>query len=146
MGVLKGVYVLAIPISQDIVVEVGSIGSVYFKKGVYAYVGSAQNSLEKRLMRHFQGAQLKFWHIDYLLARNSPILNLVTAFYKEAEKQEECATAQKFSKFAFSIKCFGCSDCNCQSHLFRFENFGFLEDLCLANGFLPFHLASESLH
>jgi Uri superfamily endonuclease len=107
-------------------------------------VGSAQNNLEKRLRRHFQGAKRKFWHIDYLLANAHT--SVIKAFYKEAEKPEECTVARKFGEMSFAVKNFGCSDCHCESHLFLFNDRRLLEDACLKCGFSPFYLASESLH
>lgn len=131
---MKGIYVLTILINKGIAVKVGAMGKVFFNKGFYAYVGSAQNSLERRLNRHFRkAAKRKFWHIDYLLAENH--VNIVKAFFKEAEKPEECLTAQRLGKFGVPIVGFGCSDCNCKSHLFMFSNRRLLEDACLKLGF-----------
>jgi Uri superfamily endonuclease len=135
MSPVKGIYVLAIFINKNVTIKVGALGNVTFEKGLYAYVGSAQNNLEKRLMRHFQRAKRKFWHIDYLLANaNASILK---AFYKKAEKPEECTAARRFSEKGFAVKKFGCSDCRCASHLFKFNSYGLLEDLCLKCGFSP---------
>lgn len=134
MVALKGIYVLAILIDKDIAVKVGAIGKVFFKKGFYAYVGSAQKSLEKRLNRHLRKtAKRKFWHVDYLLAEKRA--NIVKAFFKEAEKSEECATAQCLGEIGTSIEGFGCSDCNCKSHLFMFLDHRLLENACLKLGF-----------
>lgn len=134
MVALKGTYVLAILIDKGIAVKVGAMGKVFFKKGFYAYVGSAQNSLERRLNRHFKkAAKRKFWHIDYLLAENH--VNLVKAFFKEAEKIEECLTAQFLGEIGIPIEGFGCSDCSCKSHLFMFSNRHLLENACLKLGF-----------
>ncbi|MGB9959352.1 MAG: GIY-YIG nuclease family protein [Candidatus Bathyarchaeales archaeon] len=144
MSFVKGIYVLIISVNKNITIRVGALGNITFKKGLYAYVGSAQNNLDKRLMRHFQGAKRKFWHVDYLLANTHT--KALKAFYKEAEKHEECTVAREFRKKGFAVKKFGCSDCRCESHLFQFDHYGLLEDLCLKCGLTPYHLASESLH
>jgi Uri superfamily endonuclease len=65
----KGIYILVVSVSKDINVNVGALGSVNFEKDLYAYVGSAQNNLEKRIERHLRKTKQKFWHIDYLSQR-----------------------------------------------------------------------------
>ena len=134
---MEGVYVLAILVSKSASVKVKGLRGFTLNSGFYAYVGSAQKSLEKRLMRHFRKVNKKrFWHIDYLLAMD--YVNIVKVFYKEAGKREECRTAQYFSTVSFPIRGFGCSDCRCESHLFRFERLKALENTCLKLGFKPF--------
>jgi Uri superfamily endonuclease len=46
---MKGVYVLIISVDENIRVKVRSLSTVNFESGIYAYVGSAQNNLEKRI-------------------------------------------------------------------------------------------------
>ncbi|MEM1590145.1 MAG: GIY-YIG nuclease family protein [Candidatus Bathyarchaeia archaeon] len=133
---LKGIYVLAVLVSRDITVEVGSLGRLLFKRGFYAYVGSAQNSLGKRLERHvWKMAKRKFWHIDHLLSVGAA--RVVGVFTKEAEKREECNTAQSLARLGFPVGGFGCSDCRCKSHLFMFNSYSVLEKACLELGFKP---------
>ncbi|MBS7647575.1 MAG: GIY-YIG nuclease family protein [Candidatus Bathyarchaeia archaeon] len=142
MATLKGIYILAVLVSRDETVKVGSLGTVTFAKGLYAYVGSAQNGLEKRLRRHLRKAlKRKFWHIDYFLAVNS--VNVVKVFFKEAEKPEECATAHVLAQFGLPVMGFGCSDCNCKSHLFHFSSIDLLETTCLKLGFAPVYLSCQ---
>ncbi len=130
---MKGVYCLVISVQKDIDVEIGAIGRKAFKKGKYVYVGSAQNSLEKRTARHFrEGKDKKIrWHIDYLLenAKAKP----EKALYKNAGKQEECAIALHLAKTEEPVKGFGCSDCKCGSHLFRMKSLKGLDNLKLKN-------------
>ena len=123
---VKGVYVLVISVDEDIEVDVGALGSISFEKGLYAYVGSAQNGLEKRVERHLGRAKRKFWHIDYLFDHDA--VRVVKVFYKEAGKAEECRIAGKLGEMGVAVKNFGCSDCGCVSHLFRVEDYGFLRD------------------
>lgn len=123
---MKGVYVLVISVSKDIKVKVGALGSIGFEKGLYAYVGSAQNGLEKRIERHLRKAKRKFWHIDYLLSNR--FAKVVEVFYKKAEKSEECRIARKLGERGIAVKNFGCSDCSCVSHSFRIGGYGFLRE------------------
>lgn len=142
MTALKGIYLLAVLVSRNKTVKVGSLGPLFFRKGLYVYVGSAQNNLEKRLKRHVEkAAKRKFWHIDYLLAEDA--VNVVEAFFKEADKPEECSTAQNLAKFGFPVEGFGCSDCECKSHLFMFESRNLLENACLKLGFKPISLSCQ---
>jgi Uri superfamily endonuclease len=121
---LKGVYVLIISVGKSIRVRVGALGNVLFDKGLYAYVGSAQNSLEKRVERHLRKAKKKFWHIDYLLDSNA--VKVVKVFCKEAGKSEECRVARKLSESSVPVVNFGCSDCSCVSHLFMLKDGDYL--------------------
>lgn len=114
---MKGVYVLLIEISKAIQEKTGRLGKIKFAKGTYAYVGSAQNNLEKRIARHKSRNKRIFWHIDYLL--NSKYAKILKVFYKKAGKKEECKTANKLSSIGVPKPGFGCSDCNCRSHLFK---------------------------
>ena len=126
---MKGIYVLIIKVSKNIKVNVGALGPIFFEKGLYAYVGSAQNSLEKRIKRHFRKEKRKFWHIDYLLANEN--VKIVKVFYKKAGKTEECKTAKKIMKKGKPIKGFGSSDSECKSHLIKIKSYQFLrEGMC----------------
>ena len=127
MSTVKGVYVLVISVGKDIRVNIGALGGVNFEKGCYAYVGSAQNSLEKRLERHLRKVKRKFWHIDYLLDNDA--VQVLKVFYKKARKHEECKITKRISKRGILIKGFGSSDCKCQSHLVRIKDCRLLEYL-----------------
>lgn len=124
MSGLKGVYVLMIRVDRDIRVSAGALGEVGFSKGLYAYVGSAQNNLEKRVIRHLRKRKPIFWHIDHLL--DNKAANVVKVFHKKAEKIEECNIAKRFCNDGEPIEGFGSSDCNCRSHLFRIRDLKFL--------------------
>lgn len=111
--------------SNDVAVQVGGLGKLTFKHGLYAYVGSAQGSLEKRVRRHLINEKRKFWHIDYLLGNGDA--KVMAVFHKQADKTEECAVARAIGKRGKGVAGFGASDCNCISHLFRIEDYGFLQ-------------------
>ncbi len=126
---MKGVYCLIINIKKGINLKIGALGKIKFDKGIYAYVGSAQNNLKKRIARHFSKKKKIRWHIDYLL--KNPNTKIEKAVYKKASKQEECKIACILSKFEEPIKNFGCSDCSCNSHLFRLKSLKNLNNLKL---------------
>ncbi|MGB9713994.1 DUF123 domain-containing protein [Candidatus Bathyarchaeota archaeon] len=121
---MKGIYVLIISVNENITVHVGALGKINFEKGLYTYVGSAQNNLEKRVERHSRRSKRKFWHIDYLLCNKTAKIEKI--FYKKAEKVEECKIAKEIGRTGVAVKGFGCSDCKCESHLFKIEDYQFL--------------------
>ena len=117
---MKGSYCLVIDVNEKVPVQVGALGKIVFEKGTYAYVGSAMNSLEKRIARHLRSNKKKFWHIDYLLSNKN--VGITKVFYKKSERKEECEIANKVAKHGREINNFGCSDCKCKAHLFKLEN------------------------
>ena len=120
---MKGIYVLIIELENNITITIGKLGKIYFKKGCYAYVGSALNGLENRINRHFKSQKKFHWHIDYLLD-NSCIKEVI---YAETQEKKECMLAKTLNNYE-KIKKFGSSDCNCESHLFFSDNFEELKD------------------
>lgn len=125
---MKGIYGLEIFLKQDSHIKIGALGTVDFEKGLYYYIGSAQNNLEKRIERHKKPKTKLHWHIDYLL--NDENANLERVFCKVADKTEECRVAEQISAKNKSMKGFGCTDCSCRSHLFM----GNSEKILIANG------------
>jgi Uri superfamily endonuclease len=111
---MKGTYLLIMILPKDVSLVVGKHGLLHFKKGCYAYVGSALNGLDQRIQRHLRADKKTHWHIDYLL----PFTEIVEIFYKENNRREECSIAQDLERNFTSIPGFGCSDCSCKSHLF----------------------------
>jgi Uri superfamily endonuclease len=121
---MKGIYVLIISVDRDIQVNVGALGIFKFEKGLYAYVGSAQNYLEKRVKRHLGKNKKKFWHIDYLL--DGSWTKVLRVYHKNAGRPEECKIAEELNKKGVPIPGFGSSDCKCESHLFKIQDYDFL--------------------
>ena len=123
---LKGIYVLIIRLNNDAVLRIGALGEVPLMAGVYAYVGSAQTNLEQRVKRHLRKDKRLFWHIDYLL--DSDHAKVIKIFYRQADKRGECMVANEICAKGEPVNGFGCSDCNCISHLFRIDEAKFLCD------------------
>ncbi|MGC1119661.1 MAG: GIY-YIG nuclease family protein [Candidatus Methanofastidiosia archaeon] len=101
-------YVLVMELLQDTQIRVGKLGSINFKKGLYNYVGSAPS--EKRLERHLRKEKKTHWHIDYFL-KEARIKGIFIT-----RERRECEVAGDID--LPHIKGFGCSDCDCPSHLF----------------------------
>jgi len=118
--------VLIIQVDENVDVNVGVLGKLTFEKGLYAYVGSAQANLEQRIKRHLGKKKRLFWHIDYLL--NDSAARIVKVLYKQANKTEECEIAKAIGERGEPVDDFGCSDCSCKSHLFRIEDYRFLQE------------------
>jgi Uri superfamily endonuclease len=111
---MKGNYILLINLENDKSIQIGKLGNISFKKGFYSYIGSAQNGLEQRINRHLRSNKKFHWHIDYFLKYAK-----IEEFYSKVNNQnEECINSNKFNEYFLSITKFGCSDCNCKSHLF----------------------------
>ncbi len=113
----RGIYILVIGLAKSRKIRIGKLGVLEFSKGLYAYAGSAQNNLEKRIERHRSRKENRkklFWHIDYLLEKG----RILEVYTKPASKEQECETAKSLERKFKSISKFGCSDCNCRSHLF----------------------------
>lgn len=123
---MQGIYVLIIRLSRETDVAVGRLGNLHFPKSLYAYVGSAQTALEKRVERHLKREKRMFWHIDYLL--QNPASKIVRIFYEPASRAEECKLAKQIEAKGEAVASFGSSDCRCKSHLFRIENYEFLQE------------------
>ena len=111
--------------SKNFSKDIGSLGRIDFKKGYYAYVGSAQTSLFPRLERHFARRKKLHWHIDYLTSSKN--IYIKRAIYSSANTKEfECRLSKELAELTFSssIRSFGSSDCKhaCELHLFLLES------------------------
>ena len=111
---LKGIYTLLITLNTSTIVRIGKLGTVSFREGHYAYVGSALNGLAARIPRHLREEKKLRWHIDYLLQKAT----ISEVIYGITAKNKECAVASQLMMELVPIHRFGCSDCRCKSHLF----------------------------
>lgn len=109
---MKGTYTLIINKKEKETIKIGALGKIEFKKGYYLYTGSAMNSLIPRLKRHLSKKKKLHWHIDYLL-KNAKIEEII---FTDSLKKIECQIAKKINT-PENIPNFGCSDCNCNTHL-----------------------------
>jgi Uri superfamily endonuclease len=126
-----GTYCLCIQVKEDSEIVIGALGILFFKNGLYIYIGSALNGLETRINRHIKSNETKqpvtHWHIDYLL--KTPQVELCSIFTKKSSEKLECYVSKKIAEFGDPVKGFGCSDCRCVSHLYKVNGCSFLNDL-----------------
>ncbi len=111
-------------------IRVGSLGAIAFPKGRYVYVGSALNSLLPRLARHLRTSRgegrVAHWHIDYLL--REPGVEIEAIYATDWAVRMECEIAARVAERGEAVPRFGCSDCACESHLYRVKSFGFVRE------------------
>lgn len=112
---MKAVYLLFLELDEDEVIEIGALGELKFEAGKYVYVGSAMNSVEKRLQRHFSQDKKLHWHIDYLLQKAHPYDYFILPETSKYEQQ----MASIVSSLAEPVPDFGASDSSENTHLFR---------------------------
>jgi sugar fermentation stimulation protein A len=129
----SGIYLAILRLDGPARIAVGSLGEIDFDRGHWVYVGSARRGLAARLARHGRARKALHWHIDYLresaaFVRGIPI---------RTSDPDECGLARAVGELArasdssdpvtppcsrrSSVPGFGCSDCGCPSHLFRFD-------------------------
>ncbi|MFZ2456901.1 MAG: GIY-YIG nuclease family protein [Candidatus Altiarchaeia archaeon] len=111
---MKGAYVLLIRLDADREIGIGKLGRMRFRRGYYAYVGSALNGIEPRILRHLRSKKKMHWHIDYFLRRGK----IVEIHCFSSGRREECRIAERIQERFSSVAGFGCSDCKCLGHLF----------------------------
>ena len=124
---VSGVYVVIAELPKAMDIQIGKRRKDHFKTGFYAYVGSSLSGLEKRLARHFGNRKRLYWHIDYLLN----VATVRAVVYAETSQKKECPIAHVLSGKLASKSNFGCSDCNCPSHLFYCQDFENLNEAVL---------------
>ncbi len=115
-----GIYALIIRLSKKKEIKIGRLGTFVFSKGFYVYTGSAQNGLEKRISRHLSSDKRFHWHIDYLLS-HAKVVKVVRYVGRKDECKLNRVTGQSAGATQI-VKKFGSSDCNCETHLYYFED------------------------
>ncbi len=116
---MTGIYVIVAELGETRDIQVGKRRKERFEAGFYGYVGSALGNLERRVARHLGTRKKLHWHIDYLLTATTAR----AVVYAETRQKKECLVAWALSKKLVSKPNFGCSDCNCPSHLFFCQDF-----------------------
>jgi Uri superfamily endonuclease len=114
-----GTYALILQSHALTTIQVGRWREMEIQPGYYIYVGSAfgPGGVRARLSRHLREDKPKRWHIDYLRASVTPLAAWVS--YQQERLEHRWALAFYHMSEASAIQGFGCSDCNCYSHLFH---------------------------
>ncbi|NJF24996.1 DUF123 domain-containing protein [Thermococcus sp. Bubb.Bath] len=113
---MKGSYFLVIRLGEDKTVRTKA-REFPLKAGYYVYVGSAMNSLEKRVARHFSREKKLHWHIDYLLKE----AELLRAYLVPSEERLEERLSVEVSKFGEPAEGFGAGDVSVSTNLYHFN-------------------------
>ena len=113
----KGIYTLILRLSEQKDIRIGALGIISFQPGYYIYAGSALGSGGlSRVSRHIRFYRERYrkakWHIDYLM-EEAVLEKTVCA---ETKDRLECVLAAGIG--GVYVEKFGCSDCDCASHLF----------------------------
>ena len=112
---MKGSYFLVIRLAGDRNVRTKA-REFQLRAGYYVYVGSAMNSLEKRVARHFSKEKKLHWHIDYLLRE----AGLLRAYLIPSEERLEERLSLEVSRFGEPVEGFGAGDVKVSTNLYRF--------------------------
>lgn len=123
-----GTYTLVFSLPSAAAIEVGALGEHRFPAGGYCYTGSALGSGGfGRIDRHRRVAagehDVRYWHVDYF--GGHPATELV-AVERTPEQDCECVVARELG--TGPVPGFGASDCDCGTHLSRFESVAAAED------------------
>jgi Uri superfamily endonuclease len=115
----KGIYCLVFK-NPACTVRIGALGSLPFAAGWHCYTGSALGPggllrLERHLYLATHRDRRPTWHVDYLLT--DPRFRVVYAVYAQTQERLECQLAAALARGGPGVEKFGCSDCNCPSHL-----------------------------
>ena len=113
-----GTYILVLESNSRKRVQIGKWGQLEIVPGYYLYVGSAfgPGGVLSRVSRHCCEEKSKRWHVDFL--RESTSLDVVWYIHGSERLEHQWAKALEGAAETASIKGFGCSDCQCMSHLF----------------------------
>lgn len=137
----SGVYIMVMHLDHELDLEIGSKGMMHFNAGYYMYVGSAKANLMKRIERHKRKRKKMYWHLDYFrghckmiaavpirtsglpleswILTHEPYPSMPSMPDPSVDVSVECALADAVRAIAeWDVPKFGCSDCDCTSHLF----------------------------
>jgi len=113
----KGIYCLVFR-NPACTARAGALGEIAFRKGWHVYVGSALGSggllrLERHVALSREKNKTPKWHVDYLSTDSRFALRYTV--HAVTEERFECPLAEALGEPG--IPGFGCSDCDCSSHL-----------------------------
>lgn len=113
-----GTYCLVLRATTAQRIQVGRWGTLDVHPGFYLYVGSAfgPGGLSARVSRHWRKTHARHWHVDYLREVTTPIE--VWCSYGSRDFEHRWADYLGAICGVPSVPGFGCSDCDCESHLF----------------------------
>jgi len=115
----SGLYIAVFELDADREIRIGRLGRFRFERGVYFYVGSAQQNLEARLARHARRRKPMRWHVDYLSTKAT----MLGAILIPGGRDGECRLAADLARlYRRAVPRFGASDCRCGGHLFFAES------------------------
>jgi Uri superfamily endonuclease len=113
-----GTYIVIFQNDTRSSIAVGRWGVLIAYPGYYSYIGSAfgPGGVRARVRRHCRTEKPVRWHVDYL----SGVMHPFEAWYSYAPFHLEHLWSRSFAAMsgATPIKGFGCSDCNCDTHLY----------------------------
>jgi Uri superfamily endonuclease len=114
-----GTYALILQSDSNEHAQVGRWGELQLKPGYYIYIGSAfgPGGVKARVARHWRTNKRKHWHIDYL-REHVALAEIWVSYEAERFEHQWAQTLLEMSEMT-PIRGFGCSDCNCQAHLFN---------------------------
>lgn len=113
-----GTYVVVYACDVNARLQVGRWSEIELQPGYYLYVGSAfgPGGVRARVQRHCRKEKKLHWHIDYLSAQLSPLEAWLC--YQDERLEHRWAQALSEMKAMSPVEGFGCTDCDCRSHLF----------------------------
>lgn len=116
-----GTYAIILKNDKSTRIQIGKWGELDLQPGYYIYDGSAfgPGGVQARVSRHLHTDKRPHWHIDYLRAHVTPIEAWVS--YETERLEHQWADILLRMPEITPIHGFGCSDCNCQTHLFYAE-------------------------
>lgn len=114
-----GTYALVLRSKAKASIQIGRWRRLSILPGYYIYVGSAfgPGGVSARVSRHCRKAKSRRWHIDYLRDLTEPIS--VWCNYDPDHLEHMCARVLRGMANVSPVQGFGCTDCNCEAHLFR---------------------------
>jgi sugar fermentation stimulation protein A len=116
----KGSYLMVFFNDKPFKKTIGSLGERDFQTGYYVYVGSAMQSLEKRIKRHLRKTKKVRWHLDFI---SSQCMKTDKVYPIRRPDRVEEELARRLMAFCDGyVPGFGASDSAVDSHFFYFKN------------------------
>ena len=116
-----GSYLLMLKLAADAEIRVGRLGAIGFRRGWYAYAGSAFGSggLAGRLRHHLRPVRKRHWHVDFL-RDHARVMEVWMAVGPPNREHEWARILARDPGAGIGVRGFGCSGCRCPSHLLYF--------------------------